>query len=172
MDWTAWNPREIATLCFVVEADRILLIMKKRGLGAGKYNAPGGKVEPGETPLQCALRETREEIGVDPVNARQVGELYFEFTDGYSLHCHVFRADSTIGTLIETDEATPFWAPLDAIPYDGMWADDRHWLPLLVGGNTFRGWFEFDGETMLSKKLSMVNLEDFQQPLSGSWRAF
>ena len=35
IDWASWEPEEVATLMFVVKSGRILLIRKKRGLGAG-----------------------------------------------------------------------------------------------------------------------------------------
>lgn len=155
MDWTHWTPRERATLCFIVKDGRVLLIRKKRGLGAGKINAPGGKLEPGESARDAAVRETREEIGVTPLGVEEGGELHFQFADGYSLQCAVFLARDFEGEPVETAEAAPFWVSLDAIPYDEMWADDRHWLPLLLAGRGFAGFFTFDGETMLSMRVEM-----------------
>ena len=151
--WNNWQPRERATLCFLIEDGKILLIRKKRGFGAGKINAPGGRIEPGEAPHECAIRETSEEVGLTPAGVRNHGELHFQFTDGYSLHCTVFVANDYSGELIETDEALPIWTPLDSIPYEEMWADDIHWLPGVITGGTFRGYFHFDGEKMLSKHL-------------------
>ena len=129
MNWSTWQPRERANLCFIVKDGRILLIRKKRGLGAGKINGPGGRLEPGETALAAAIRETQEEIGVTPLEVEECGVLHFQFTDGYSLHCVVFLARDFTGEIIETDEATPLWFETGEIPYDEMWADDRHWLP-------------------------------------------
>ncbi|MEO1370466.1 MAG: NUDIX domain-containing protein, partial [Acidobacteriota bacterium] len=57
IDWRRWRPTDRATLVFVIDGGRILLIRKKRGLGAGKVNGPGGRLEAGETPVQCAVRE-------------------------------------------------------------------------------------------------------------------
>jgi len=151
--WKTWEPRERATLCFLIQDGQILLIRKKRGLGAGKINGPGGRIEPGEAPHECAVRETSEEVGLTPQNVQNRGELHFQFADGYSLHCAVFVAHEFTGELIETDEALPIWTPLDSIPYDEMWADDIHWLPGVIAGGTFRGYFHFDGEKMLSKHL-------------------
>ena len=151
--WKTWEPRERATLCFLIQDGQILLIRKKRGLGAGKINGPGGRIEPGEEPHECAVRETSEEVGLTPLNVQIRGELHFQFADGYSLHCAVFVAHEFTGDLIETDEALPIWTPLDSIPYDEMWADDIHWLPGVIAGGTFRGYFHFDGEKMLSKHL-------------------
>lgn len=147
-DWNNWNPKERGTLCFVVRNGQILLIEKKRGLGAGKVNGPGGRIEPGETPEQAAIRETQEEIGITPVGIFWVGELSFQFRDGYSLHCSVFQAGEFHGELIETAEAKPFWHPVGSIPYERMWSDDQHWMPRLLAGERFRGWFEFDGDRM------------------------
>ncbi|MEO7317851.1 MAG: 8-oxo-dGTP diphosphatase [Chthoniobacteraceae bacterium] len=151
MDWKNWIPRERANLCFIVKDGRVLLIRKKRGLGAGKVNGPGGKIEPGETALESAIREVQEEIGVTPLAIEERGVLHFQFADGYSLECAVFVAHDLEGEPVETVEAAPFWVPVDAVPYDEMWADDRHWLPQVLAGESFRGWFEFDGDTMLSR---------------------
>jgi 8-oxo-dGTP diphosphatase len=151
--WNNWQPRERATLCFLIVEEKILLIRKKRGLGAGKINGPGGRIEPGEEPHECAVRETSEEVGLIPTSVHRRGELHFEFAEGYSLHCTVFVANEYTGELVETDEALPIWTPLDSIPYEEMWADDIHWLPGMIQGGTFCGYFHFDGEKMLSKHL-------------------
>jgi len=151
IDWTTWQPRERANLCFIVKEGRVLLIRKKRGLGAGKINGPGGKLEPGETALDSAIRELREEIGVTVRQVEERGVLQFQFVDGYSLHCVVFVAFDYEGELIETEEATPMWFAFGDIPFDEMWADDRHWLPETLAGGSFDAWFVFDGETMLSQ---------------------
>ena len=156
IDWSSWIPHDRATLLFVVEPDRVLLIEKKRGLGAGKVNAPGGRREPGETPLEAAVREVGEELGVRPTGVVEHGELSFQFVDGYALHCHVFRADGCEGAPVETDEAVPLWTPRDAIPYPRMWADDALWLPLLLAGERFRGRFVFDGDAMLDHALERL----------------
>ena len=150
IDWARWQPTERATLCFVVRGGQILLIHKKRGLGAGKINGPGGRLEPGETPEQGAIRETQEEVGVTPLELAQIGELYFEFIDGYKLHVAVFSANDCTGKLIETDEAAPIWVKVDKIPYAEMWQDDKYWIPLLLDRNKFRGYFIFDEEQLLS----------------------
>jgi 8-oxo-dGTP diphosphatase len=145
-----------ANLCFIVRGGEVLLIRKKRGLGAGKINGPGGKIDPGETAMDSAIRETFEELLVTPIGPRQVGELSFKFRDGLRLHCAVFLADDFSGTPTETDEAVPLWTGVDVIPYDEMWADDRYWLPLLLRGELFRGTFEFDGDTMCDHRLEVL----------------
>src|SRR5216117_655066 len=97
IEWPNWKPTEYANLCFVIRDGQILLIHKKRGLGAGKINGPGGKLEPGEAPLAGAIREVQEEIGVTPTGVEARGEIRFQFTDGLRLHGHVFAATGCVG---------------------------------------------------------------------------
>jgi 8-oxo-dGTP diphosphatase len=153
IDWTAWTPDQTATLIFVIQPGRILLIRKKRGLGAGKINGPGGRIDPGETPEACAVREAQEELLITPLDVRYTGELFFQFADGFKLHGYVYCADAFAGTPTATDEADPVWTPLNAIPYHEMWADDRTWLPFMLAGHTFRGHFLFEGDSMLGYRL-------------------
>ena len=154
LDWESWKPVDLATLLFVVKDGEILLIRKKRGLGAGKINAPGGRLDDGETPEAAAVREVEEELRVTPTGVVEHGELLFQFVDGYSLRVWVFRADDCVGLPEETGEAVPHWFRLDEIPYDEMWADDRLWLPLLLKRRRFYGRFIFDGDAMLDHELT------------------
>jgi 8-oxo-dGTP diphosphatase len=155
--WDSFRPDEDATLLFIVEADRILLIRKKRGLGAGKITGPGGRIEPGEGVVGAAIRELEEEVCVTTPNAVRVGELNFQFSDGYALRVYVLRSEERRGEPRETDEALPIWAPLDAVPYSEIWADDIHWLPLLIAGRSFRGRFKFDGDRLLDHELEVAD---------------
>jgi 8-oxo-dGTP diphosphatase len=158
IDWSIWKPTDVATLLFVVEAERILLIRKKRGLGAGKVNGPGGRLEPGETPRDAAIREIGEELCVVPIGVEERGDLAFQFTDGYGLFCHVFAASGCEGAPQETDEATPLWTALDAIPYGEMWADDALWMPHLLAKRRFSGRFIFDGDRMVDHALRVGSM--------------
>jgi 8-oxo-dGTP diphosphatase len=153
MEWSSWQPRELATLCFVLDKGRILMIRKKRGLGAGKINGVGGRLERGELPLAGILREAQEELGITLIDPKKRGELHFQFLDGYSLFCTVFVASRFDGTPIETEEAVPLWFNIGQLPFEEMWEDDELWLPQALEGKSFRGFFVFDGEKMLSNQL-------------------
>jgi 8-oxo-dGTP diphosphatase len=153
LNWETWIPKEKAVLCFIQNRNQLMLIHKKTGLGQGKINAPGGRIEAGESTYDAAVRETQEEIGLTPSNLQVRGELFFAFIDGYSLHGTVYFSDSFSGTPIETREATPFWCDISSIPYNEMWSDDRLWLPLALAGIRFKGYFIFDNDIMLSYKI-------------------
>lgn len=153
IDWSAWVPKEKATLLFIIQNSQMLLIEKKRGFGAGYYNAPGGRLEAGETRLECAVRETQEELCIEPVDPVHVGTLLFQFVDGFSIQGEVFRATQFNGTPTETDEAVPVWFHIDGLPYHNMWADDPIWYPKLIAGESFTGRFLFAEKTMLDYEL-------------------
>jgi 8-oxo-dGTP diphosphatase len=158
IDWDAWSPHDVATLLFLFEGERVLLIRKKRGLGAGKINAPGGRLESLETALQAAVREVEEEVCVTPLEVEARGTLRFEFVDGYRLEAHVFVAHAHRGVPAETDEAVPLWFTRDALPYSEMWADDVLWLPLVLAGRSVNGRFIFDGDAMLDHELTSAEV--------------
>jgi 8-oxo-dGTP diphosphatase len=153
IDWRVWEPTERAVLSFIRDNGKLLLIHKKKGLGAGKINAPGGRIAPGEAPRQAAIRETIEEVHMEPKNPKKRGELFFQFKDGYKLHGEVFFSTEFTGTPVETEEAGPFWCDIDDIPYDEMWEDDRYWLPLALGGILFKAYFIFDNDRMVDKRI-------------------
>jgi len=148
VDWTAWQPVIRATLMFIVRDGQVLLIEKKRGLGAGKINGPGGKIDPGETPLQAVIRETEEELRITPHHPRKLGELWFSMGEIPDILCHVYRSGDFSGIPTETEEAVPVWCPVQSVPYQRMWDDDVQWLPLLLEDRTFHGKFVFQDEAL------------------------
>lgn len=153
VDWDSWTAEVPATLVFVIRDGEILLIDKKTGLGKGKINGPGGKVEPGEKPEACAARECQEELGITVSNLQYCGQHRFQFVDGLTIHVWVYRTSDYEGVPTESIEARPLWVPLDEIPYEQMWEDDGIWLPMLLRGERFQGRWIFEGDRMLDYEL-------------------
>lgn len=150
--------KKILTLCIVYQHPKVLLGLKKRGFGEGRWNGFGGKVELGETVENAARREVREEAGIEVRKIEKVGILDFEFArDPIILQVHIFRADEFNGKPAETDEMRPEWYDKDEIPFHAMWPDDQYWFPLLLAGKKFQGKFWFDGmDTIINKNLREV----------------
>jgi 8-oxo-dGTP diphosphatase len=127
--------------------DEVLLGEKRRGLGTGRVVGPGGKREPGETAVETAVRETREEVGVtlDPagLEARGTVDYRFPFRPSWSQVSDVFVATRWSGELTGSDELVPRWIPVDEVPYDAMWDDARYWLPAVLRGGRVDGRFTF-----------------------------
>lgn len=146
VDWENWNAEMPATLMFLVKGEEVLLIEKQRGIGAGKINGPGGKIDPGETPEQCVIREVKEELCIDVVDPIKMGELFFDMDSMPNIHCHVFTSSAYEGVPTATEEAIPLWSKVSEIPFHKMWEDDQYWLPDMIRGRKFIAKFIFEGE--------------------------
>ena len=151
--------RIIMSLGFVVNGNQVLLGMKKRGFGEGKWNGFGGKLHNGETLEEGMLRELEEECGLIARSPEKRAYLEFFFEDGKIIEGHVFLIQKFSGEPVETGEMRPRWFNVDKIPYDGMWEDDRFWLPQFLAGKNIRATFHFDlNDRMISKD---VRIADF-----------
>jgi 8-oxo-dGTP pyrophosphatase MutT (NUDIX family) len=146
------------TLLFLRRQDKVLLAMKKRGFGEGKWNGVGGKVMPGESFKEAAVRECQEEIDVTPHKVTQLGEIHFYMADDPSFcnFAHVFVAAEWEGEPHETEEMSPQWFAVDAIPYEQMWADDYLWLPLVLSGKRFKASFTLDNDAVVQHDIKEV----------------
>lgn len=152
--------KKLLTLCFVHAPPRILLGMKKRGFGAGRWNGFGGKVADGESIEAAARREFREETGIEAGELQRCGTLTFHFLgDPEVLEVSVFRVADISGIPVETEEMCPQWFLESEIPYDEMWPDDRYWFPLFLAGKDFRGEFFFEG----TERLLRYHVEELSQ---------
>lgn len=154
-------PKKLLTLVIMEKNSQVLLGMKKRGFGAGRWNGFGGKVEGGESIEEAARRETLEESGVEVTKIDKRGVIEFEFKGKPEiLEVHIFKAVDWDGKPKETEEMSPKWFNITEIPYKEMWADDKYWLPCFLEGKKFKGRFLFDeNDQVLSHELETTEIE-------------
>ena len=139
------------SLCLLLRKNKdkreILLAMKKRGFGQGRWNGVGGKIDPAKgdkNVFDSAVRETEEEIGVKPKNFKKVAIIDFHFPEVLNQQVHVFLTKNWEGEPIETEEMAPKWFKIEEIPFDQMWDDDKHWLPHVLKNKKLKAKFIFD----------------------------
>lgn len=136
---------KITTLCLLYQPPKILLGLKKRGFGQGRWNGFGGKVHSGETIEEAAGREMKEEAGIEIGDLEESGVITFEFQDGEeTIEMHIFQAKNFSGKPTESEEMKPQWYSIDNIPFTDMWPDDIYWFPLFLKRKKFVGRFLFD----------------------------
>lgn len=136
---------KIATLLLLIKDDEVLLAMKKRGFGVGRWNGVGGKIELGETEEQALVRECQEEIGVTPTNYQKVAVHNFAFPDGtLDMQVHTYISKQWQGEPVKTEEMAPKWFKITDIPYADMWQDDIFWLPAVLASQKLKTKFTFD----------------------------
>jgi 8-oxo-dGTP diphosphatase len=135
-----------ASLCHIVHGRKLLLKKANRGISRGKWNAPGGKLERGETPEHNVVREVMEETTLRIISPFYHGKIEFYMNGGNKLDylVHVFSARGFSGKPRSSKEGNVRWFGLDNIPYHKMWDDDRYWLPLLLNGVRFDARFYYD----------------------------
>jgi len=145
---------KLANIVFLIkrgtdsEITEVLMAMKKRGFGEGKWNGVGGKVKVDEeTVEEAAIREAEEEIGVKiaPQNLKKAAEMHFSFEDkgDWETEAHAFIVEKWENDPVETEEMAPRWFPIREIPFDAMWSGDDIWIPQVLAGKALKGDFVF-----------------------------
>ena len=156
--------KRVLTLCIIHQHPRVLLGMKKRGFGTGRWNGFGGKVKEGESVEGAMRREIREEAGIEVEDLNKVGIIEFHLENINEIHeVHVFKVENFKGEVSESEEMRPQWFNVDEIPFDKMWPDDLYWIPLFLKGKKFKGKFLLDRPStaeyaakILEKELEIV----------------
>lgn len=145
--------KKLLTLVIIQQENHVLLGMKKRGFGVGRWNGFGGKVNENESIEEAAQRELKEEAGIElGDDGEEVGVLEFEYHgDPDILQVHIFRVTQFAGEPMETEEMRPQWFDANEIPFDLMWPDDKHWFPLLLARKKFTGKFLFGKNDVILK---------------------
>ena len=150
--------RKEVTNVFLVKGDEVCLGMKKRGFGVGNWNGTGGKIEVNESVEDGAIREAKEEFGVELKKVEKMGETLFVFKDGLEIHCHIFICTSWNGEPIEGEEMAPKWFKINELPLDSMWSTDISWLPMILNGKKVEGTYYFNDDAKTVEKFDLKEI--------------
>lgn len=138
---------KLATLCYVKHEGKTLMlhrIKKQNDMHEGKWNGLGGKLEEGETPEECVIREVREESGLIISDPKLHGFITFPAFDGFEdWYVFVFTAEKFGGKLIDSNEGRLEWIPDDKLTELNLWEGDKTFLKWLFQDKFFSAKFSY-----------------------------
>ena len=145
------------TLCYIERDGQYLMLHRTKKAGDAnhdKWLGIGGHIEPGETPMDCVLRECREETGLTLLDCVSRGIVRFRSDTWPDEDMHLFTATRFTGDIIDCDEGELAWIDKDKLMALTLWAGDRIFLGLL---DTRETWFDltlnYCGETLVGAAL-------------------
>ena len=151
---------KLATLCYVQQDGKTLMlhrIKKANDIHAGKWNGLGGKLEAGESPEQCVIREVAEESGLQIVQPRYHGLLVFADFKSEDWYVWVFSAQQFSGQLLDQEDAREGhleWIADEALGALNLWPSDLVFLPWLGTEKIFSARFQYDGDKMIGHSVA------------------
>lgn len=133
-------PSLINTVVCHLKKDNCYLLMyrnkKEHDINHNKWIGVGGKVEPGETIDEAAIREVKEETGYDVHSLKCAGEVLFIDDDLYMM-MYVYEIEDFSGEQIECNEGELRWIPIKDIYNYPMWEGDKAFLPKLINHDDY-----------------------------------
>lgn len=128
------NQYRRGTVCFICQADQVLLALIEYGPNERKWTGIGGFAEAGELLKDAVIREVNEEtyIAVDKNDVYKVAEV----NDSPTFQLNVFIAHSWRGKLEIKDRSLKElqWFPKDRLPVSEMHKGNDRWLPQALNG--------------------------------------
>jgi 8-oxo-dGTP diphosphatase len=156
------RPVKLATLCYLKRNGQTLMmhrIKKPDDMHMGKWNGLGGKLLPGETPEQCALREVEEESGLCMIDPLLRGILTFPaFDDIDDWYVFVFVARRFTGKLIDSNEGVLAWIDDGRLLDLNLWEGDRIFLRWLDRDAFFSGHFIYREGRLLEHSVTFYEI--------------
>ena len=141
------------TLCYLEKNGCYLMLhrtKKHQDENQGKWIGVGGKMEAGESPEECALREIREETGLTPEKLTLCSVITFISDQWEDERMYLFRGTGLTGDLICCDEGDLAWIPIDEVEKLPAWEGDRIFLRKMreKGNHFFSLKLVYEGETL------------------------
>ena len=144
---------QLATLCYVRRQGKTLMlhrIKKENDMHRGKWNGLGGKMEAGETPEECAVREVYEESGLIAESLYLKGFITFPMFDGKrDWYVFLFVIDHFSGEIIDSPEGQLAWIDDDKLLDLPLWEGDKIFLKWLDDERFFSAKFVYQQKKLL-----------------------
>ena len=151
---------KLATLCYVIDNEKKQTLMlhrvkKENDMHEGKWNGLGGKLEKGETPEECVIREVKEESGLTIKKPHMHGFITFPLFDGTNdWYVFLFTADNYSGKLIDSHEGNLEWIPNKKVRSLNLWEGDKIFLEWLYEKKFFSAKFVYQKGKLISHSVN------------------
>ena len=130
-------------------------VKKENDMNRDKWIGIGGKLEDGETPEMCLLREAREETGLTLTSYKYRGIVHFLSDVWDDEDMHLYTADGYEGEIIDCDEGTLEWIDKSKILDLPLWEGDKLFLALLpTDVDFFDMTLQYHGEKLVSASIN------------------
>ncbi|MDD3723764.1 MAG: 8-oxo-dGTP diphosphatase [Lutibacter sp.] len=150
---------KLATLCYIRKNGKTLMlhrVKKENDMHEGKWNGLGGKIEEGETPEECIIREVKEECGLNAKNPLMKGVLSFpQFSKGEAWYVFLFVISEFDGELIESNEGNLEWIDDDKLFDLNLWEADKIFMKWLDKEAFFSGKFIYKEGVFIEHKFEI-----------------
>ena len=129
-------------MCMILDPATKRIVVQKRVKYWTGLAFPGGHLERGESLVESAIREVREETGLIVSDLKPCGIIHWTRTDADEHYfVHLYRTETFYGNLLdETEEGTVFWMPLEQLisqPKEALCPHFRDYLPLFLKESLF-----------------------------------
>ena len=145
------------TLCYIERGNEYLMLHRTKkinDMNHDKWLGIGGHIEPGETPMDCVLREAKEETGLTLLDCAYRGIVRFRSDRWPDEDMHLFTAARFEGDVKVCDEGDLAWIDKRRLLALTLWEGDRIFLALLDAGAPFFDLLlRYEGETLAAAEL-------------------
>ncbi len=142
-----------ATLCYIQQDEHTLMlhrVKKENDIHQDKWNGLGGKVESGESPEECLIREIKEESGLTLTSYRLAGLLTFPLFDGFNdWQVFLYQASEFTGDLIDSPEGKLEWVATDKLLDLNLWEGDKYFIKWMLEKSFFSAKFTYQNKKLI-----------------------
>ncbi len=149
--------RILSTLCYAVRDGRVLMLHRTKEPNLGLWTAPGGKLEWDESPMECVIREMREETGLN-IRRPELRGVITEVSpvEHYQWLMFVFVAREFTGELIECREGELAWVPIrDVLKLPVPQADALFFPKIMAARGVYQVKYYYD------EHIRLVRVEEY-----------
>lgn len=149
---------KLATLCYVKDGGKTLMLYrnkKENDYHEGKWNGLGGKLEPQESPEDCACREVFEESGLIVKELQLKGFITFPLFDGKDdWYVWLYFINKWEGSLKPSPEGELAWIDDDKITGLNLWDGDKIFVEWMFNNKPFSAKFNYENGNYVNHEVS------------------